>query len=74
MSWVAGFPYKSYQPITNTTWVCAQLCKLQKKNVLDSQLQVINFTSCLPMVGGSLRILQHPPPLTLIAMIQLTYC
>jgi len=27
---------------------------------LDSQPQVIKFTSCLPMVGGSLRLL---PPL-----------
>ena len=31
-----------------------------------SQSQVIQFTSCLPMVGGSLRLL---PPLKLIAMI-----
>jgi hypothetical protein len=29
-------------------------CKLQKKGALDSQLQVIKFISCLPMVGGSL--------------------
>jgi hypothetical protein len=35
-----------------------------KKGALDSQ--VIKFTSCLPMVGGSLRIL---PPLQLVAMI-----
>ena len=26
-----------------------------KKGALDSQPQVIKFTSCLPMVGGSLR-------------------
>jgi hypothetical protein len=39
-------------------WVRAQLCKLPKKGALD--LQVIKFTSCLPMVGGSLRL---PPPL-----------
>jgi hypothetical protein len=31
-----------------------------KKGALDSQPQVIKFTSCLPMVGGSLRLL---PPL-----------
>ena len=37
-----------------------------KKGALDSQPQVIKFTSCLPMVGGSLRI---PPPLKLVAMI-----
>ena len=29
-----------------------------KKGVLDSQPQVIKFTNCLPMVGGSLRVLQ----------------
>jgi hypothetical protein len=38
--------------ITNTTWVCARLCKLQK-GALDVQPQVIKFTSCLPIVGGS---------------------
>jgi hypothetical protein len=36
-----------------------------KKGALDSQPQVIKFTSCLPMVGGSLRLL---PPLKLIAI------
>ena len=36
-----------------------------KKGALDSQPQVIKFTSCLPMVGGSLRL---PPPLKLVAM------
>jgi len=35
-------------------WVRARLCKL-KKGVLNSQPQVIKLTSCLPMVGGSLR-------------------
>jgi len=37
-----------------------------KKGALDSQPQVIKFISCLPMVGGSLRVL---PPLKLVAMI-----
>jgi hypothetical protein len=36
-------------------WVRARLCKLQKKGALDSQPQVIKFTSCLPMVCGSLQ-------------------
>ena len=31
--------------------------------------QVIKFTSCLPMVGGSLRVLRLHPPLKLVAMI-----
>jgi hypothetical protein len=40
-----------------------------KKGALDSQPQVIKFTSCLPMVGGSLQVLQLPPPLKLVAMM-----
>jgi hypothetical protein len=41
------------------------------KGALDSQPQVIEFTSCLPMVGGSLRVLQLLPPLKLVAEILL---
>jgi hypothetical protein len=52
-----------YQPC-NTVWVRARLCKLQNKGALDSQPQVIKFTSYLPMVSGSLRLL---PPLKLVA-------
>ena len=33
--------------------------------------QVIKFTSYLPMVSGSLRVLWLPPPLKLVTMIQL---
>jgi hypothetical protein len=40
-----------------------------KQGALDLQPQVIKFTSCLPMVGGSLRVLRLPPPLKLVAMI-----
>ena len=39
-----------------------------KKGALDSQPQVINFTSFLPMVGGILRLL---PPLKPVATILL---
>ena len=49
---MVGLPNSSYKPITNTTWVHARLCKLQKR--VHSQPQVKKFTSCLPMVGGSL--------------------
>jgi hypothetical protein len=42
-----------------------------KKGALDSQPQVITFTSCLPRVGGSLRVLWLSPPLKLVAMILL---
>ena len=68
MSYVVGLPNNSYKPITNKAWVRAWLCKLQK-GALDSQPQVIKFTSCLPMVGGSLRVLRLLPPLKLVAMI-----
>jgi hypothetical protein len=30
MSWVVGLPNNSCKPITNTAWVRARLCKLQK--------------------------------------------
>jgi hypothetical protein len=42
-----------------------------KKGALYSQPQVIKLTSCLPRVGGSLRVLRLPPPLKLVAMILL---
>jgi len=74
MSYVVGLPSNSYKPITNTMWVRARLCKLQKNDALDSQPQVIKFTSCLPMVGGSLRVLRLLPPLKLVAMNLLKYC
>jgi hypothetical protein len=31
MSSVVGLPNNSYKPITNTAWVRARLCKLQKR-------------------------------------------
>ena len=40
-----------------------------KKGALDSQPQVIKFTSCLLMVRGSLRVLRLLPPLKLVAII-----
>ena len=40
-----------------------------KKGALDSQPQVIKFTSCLPMVSGSFRVLRLIPPLKLVVMI-----
>jgi hypothetical protein len=44
-----------YNPITNTAWVRAGFVNY-KKGALNSQPQVIKFTRCLPMVGGSLRV------------------
>jgi len=43
--------------------------QITKKGALNSQSQVIQFTSCLPMVGGSLRVLRLLPPLKLVAVI-----
>jgi phosphohistidine swiveling domain-containing protein len=40
---------------------------ITKKGALDSQPQVIKFTSCLPMVSGSLQVLRLLPPLKLVA-------
>jgi hypothetical protein len=57
--WLNELGHWIYKPITNTAWVRTQLCKLQKKGALDSQSQVIKITSCLPRVGGSLRVLHH---------------
>ena len=31
MSYIVGLPNNSYKPITNTGWLCAGLCKLQKR-------------------------------------------
>ena len=67
---VVGLPNKSYKLITNTAWVRARLCKLQNKCALDPQPQVLKLTSCLPMVGGSLRVLRLLPPLKLVTIIQ----
>jgi hypothetical protein len=70
---VVGLPNNSYKAITNMAWLCARPYKLQM-GALDSQPQVIKFTSCLLMVGGSLRVLRLLLPLKLVAMIYLKYC
>ena len=59
-SQIVGLSNNSCKPISNTAWV---RFVDYKKGALDSQPQVIKFTSCLPMVGGSLRVLQLLPPL-----------
>ena len=58
-----------HKPITDTVWVPLGFVNLVFKGALDSQPHVIKFTSCLPMVGGSLRVLRLLPPLKLVAMI-----
>ena len=68
MGYVVELPNNSYKPITNTVWARAQLYKLQK-GALDTQPQVIQFTSCLPLVGGLLCVLRLLPPLKLVVII-----
>ena len=63
-----GLPNNSYKPITNTHGVAPGFVNY-KKDVLELQPQVIKFTSCLPMVGGSLWVLRLLPSLKLVAMI-----
>jgi hypothetical protein len=45
-----------HKAITNTVWVHVRFVNY-KKGTLDSQPQVKKFTSYLPMVGDSLRVL-----------------
>jgi len=70
MSKVVGLPNNSY--ITSLSPIRRGFAPgfvNYKKGALDSQPQVIKFTSCLPVVGGSLRVLRLLPPLKLVAMI-----
>ena len=65
---VAGIPSNSYKPTTNTRGFAPGFVNY-KKSALDSQPKVITFTSCLPMIGGSLRVFRLLPPLKMVAMI-----
>ena len=68
MRWVVGLPKNSYKlsPIRRGF---APGFVYYKKGAFDSQPQMIKLTSCLPMVGSSLRVLRLLPPLKLVAMI-----
>jgi hypothetical protein len=51
MSYVVGLPNNSYKPIINTTWVRAQLCKLQKRahstrNANDKMYKLLAHGNC----------------------------
>ena len=52
VSWAVGLPSSSCRPITNAMCVRARLVNF-KRGAFDSQPQVMEFASCLPMVGGS---------------------
>jgi hypothetical protein len=58
-SWIYLTTHTSLSPIRR---VFAPGFVNYKKGALDSQPQVIKFTSCFPMVGGSLRVLRLLPP------------
>ena len=65
--WNLSFPFRSDGVATHIYFSTGLVN--YKKGALDSQPQVITFTSCLPMVGGSLRVLWLLPPLKMVAMI-----
>jgi hypothetical protein len=54
---VVGIPNNSDKPITNTAWDRAGFVNY-KKGALDSQPEVIKFTSCLSMRGVAAYIWQ----------------
>jgi hypothetical protein len=64
MSRVVGLPNNSYKPITNTAWVRARLCKLQKR-VQRLAAASVKVYQLLALVGSSLRVLRLLPPLKL---------
>jgi hypothetical protein len=64
-SYVVGLPNNSYKLITNITPGFVNY----KKGALDSQPQVIKFTSYFSVIGDSLRVLRLLPPLKLVAKI-----
>ena len=72
MSYLVGLPNNSYnfnKPITNIRHGFTPGFENYKKGAQDLQPQVIKFANCLPMVGGSLRVLRLLSPLKLVAMI-----
>ena len=73
MSYVVGLPNNSYNAITNTAWVRARLCKLQKGCTL---LAVASDKVYQLFAHGRwfFRVLRLPPPPKLVAMILLKYC
>ena len=57
-------------PITNRAWVRPGFVNY-KKGALNDTVASDKFTSCLPMVGGSLWVFRLLPRLKLVEMIQL---
>ena len=68
--WVRSLDYLTTHTSLSQIWRGFTPCFINyKKGALDSQPQVIKFTSCLPMVSGSLRVPRLFPPLKWVAMI-----
>jgi hypothetical protein len=51
------YPKKTTDPGQTTGKLVLYVLVNYKKDALDSQPQVMKFTSCLPRVGGFLRVL-----------------
>ena len=69
MSWTVGLSITAHTSLSPIQRGFAPGVVNYKKGALDLQSHVIKFTSCLPMVGGSLQVLRLPPPLKLVSMI-----
>jgi hypothetical protein len=76
LTYITGFSVKFFfQPIYTDYANYAYFDKRSYLNLwniwtkLTIKPQVIKFTSCLPMVGGSLRVLWLLPPLKLVTII-----
>ena len=70
MSQVVRLPNNSYQPITNTAWVRARLCKLQNG---CTRLAAAS-DKAYQLLGHGRWFSPGIPPLKLGTMIQLKYC
>jgi hypothetical protein len=67
--WVRSLDLTTHTSLSPIRRVFAPGFVNYKKGALDSQPQVIKFTSCLHMVGGFLWVLRLPPQLKLAAEI-----
>ena len=68
ISWVIGLPNNSYKPISNTAWVRARLCKLQKgcTRLAAASDKVYQLFANGRWFSPGTRLL---PPLKLVTMI-----
>jgi hypothetical protein len=69
MSYVVGLSNNSYKPITNTAWVRARLCKLQKGCTRLTTASDKDYQLLAHGLWFSPRVLRFLPPLKVVAMI-----